>query len=97
MSSCGQPAAWSVADDIMETFDEFRAEDAFRLFTDMAQTGQPIYLTYHQHLCEIARRVCLTVECTPSTGLPLSARLLEGSRQEQPQFRCELNNSAFFR
>ena len=49
-----------VADDIMETFDDFRAEEAFRLFADMAQTGQVIYLTHHQHLCEIARRVCPT-------------------------------------
>lgn len=49
-----------VADDIMETFDDFRAEEAFRLFADMAQAGQVIYLTHHQHLCEIARRVCPT-------------------------------------
>lgn len=47
-----------IADDIMETFDDFRAEKAFRLFGDMAQVGQVIYLTHHPHLCEIARRVC---------------------------------------
>ncbi|TIL34005.1 AAA family ATPase [Mesorhizobium sp.] len=47
-----------IADDIMETFDDFRAEEAFRLFADMARVGQVIYLTHHQHLCEIARRVC---------------------------------------
>jgi uncharacterized protein YhaN len=46
-----------IADDIMETFDDFRAEEAFRLFTDMAQVGQVIYLTHHHHLCEIARRL----------------------------------------
>ncbi|MGO4406256.1 AAA family ATPase [Bosea sp. RAF48] len=50
-----------VADDIMETFDDFRAEEAFRLFADMARNGQVIYLTHHQHLCEIAQRVCPTV------------------------------------
>jgi len=50
-----------VADDIMETFDDFRAEEAFRLFADMARSGQVIYLTHHQHLCEIVRRVCPTV------------------------------------
>jgi uncharacterized protein YhaN len=44
-----------IADDIMETFDDFRAEEAFRLFGEM---GQVIYLTHHPHLCEIARRVC---------------------------------------
>lgn len=47
-----------IADDIMETFDDFRAEEAFRLFGEMAQVGQVIYLTHHPHLCEIARRVC---------------------------------------
>lgn len=49
-----------VADDIMETFDDFRAEEAFRLFAEMAKVGQVIYLTHHQHLCEIARKVCPT-------------------------------------
>jgi len=47
-----------VADDIMETFDDFRAEEAFRLFAGMAETGQVIYLTHHRHLCEIAENVC---------------------------------------
>jgi uncharacterized protein YhaN len=42
----------------METFDDFRAEEAFRLFGEMAGVGQVIYLTHHQHLCVIARRVC---------------------------------------
>lgn len=47
-----------VADDIMETFDDFRAEEAFRLFATMAEAGQVIYLTHHRHLIDIARRVC---------------------------------------
>lgn len=47
-----------ISDDIMETFDDFRAEEAFRLFAEMAQVGQVIYLTHHQHLCEIVQRVC---------------------------------------
>lgn len=47
-----------VADDIMETFDDFRAEEACRLFSQMAAVGQVIYLTHHRHLCEIARGVC---------------------------------------
>lgn len=47
-----------VADDIMETFDDFRAEEAFRLFGEMATVGQVIYLTHHRHLCGIAQRVC---------------------------------------
>lgn len=50
-----------IADDIMETFDDFRAEEAFRLFADMAGAGQVIYLTHHRHLCGIAKKVCPTV------------------------------------
>ena len=47
-----------ISDDIMETFDDFRAEEAFRLFGEMAEIGQVIYFTHHRHLCEIAARVC---------------------------------------
>jgi len=50
-----------IADDIMETFDDFRAEEAFKLFAEMAKVGQVIYLTHHQHLCDIARRACSDV------------------------------------
>lgn len=42
-----------VADDILETF---------RLFGEMAGVAQVIYLTHHQHLCEIARNVCPSVQ-----------------------------------
>jgi uncharacterized protein YhaN len=47
-----------IADDIMETFDDFRAEATLRVFTDMSRTGQVIYLTHHRHLCEIAQATC---------------------------------------
>ena len=47
-----------IADDIMETFDDARAFHAFRLMADMAGVGQVIYLTHHEHLCEIARKAC---------------------------------------
>jgi uncharacterized protein YhaN len=47
-----------IADDIMETFDHFRAEEALRLFADMGRVGQVIYLTHHLHLAEIAKRIC---------------------------------------
>ncbi|UPJ53396.1 AAA family ATPase [Bradyrhizobium sp. 200] len=46
-----------LADDIMETFDDFRAEEAFRLLAGMAATGQVVYFTHHLHLCEIAKAV----------------------------------------
>jgi uncharacterized protein YhaN len=46
-----------IADDIMETFDEPRSEEVFRLFGQMAQVGQVVYLTHHRHLYEIAAQV----------------------------------------
>jgi uncharacterized protein YhaN len=53
-----RPPVPFIADDIMETFDDFRAEEACRLFGEMARVGQVIYLTHHKHLCDIARSVC---------------------------------------
>ncbi|MGF6172053.1 uncharacterized protein YhaN [Ensifer sp. 4252] len=47
-----------IADDIMETFDDGRAGRAFELMADMASVGQVIYLTHHEHLCDIARTAC---------------------------------------
>jgi uncharacterized protein YhaN len=52
------PTVPFIADDIMETCDDFRAEEAFRLFDQMANVGQVIYLTHHQHLLDIVRNVC---------------------------------------
>ncbi len=46
-----------IADDIMETFDEMRAEEAFKVLGEMSRKGQVIYLTHHRHLCAIARDV----------------------------------------
>ena len=46
-----------IADDIMETFDDFRAEEAFGLLAGMAREGQVVYLTHHGHLCDVARKV----------------------------------------
>ncbi|HEX5418863.1 MAG TPA: AAA family ATPase [Gammaproteobacteria bacterium] len=57
-----------LADDIMETFDDFRAEEAFRLLAAMAEAGQVIYLTHHRHLCDIARRACPGVQVHELTG-----------------------------
>jgi uncharacterized protein YhaN len=51
-----------VLDDVMETFDDFRTEEAFRLLADMGTRGQVICLTHHRHVVEIARAVC------PSAG-----------------------------
>jgi len=47
-----------VADDIMESFDDDRAAEAFGLLAKMSETGQVIYLTHHAHVCEIAREAC---------------------------------------
>ena len=46
-----------IADDIMETFDEPRSEEVFRLLAEMANIGQVIYLTHYKHLCDIAQKV----------------------------------------
>ena len=56
-----RPSVPFIADDILETFDDFRAEEALKLFAEMAERGQVIYLTHHQHLCDIAKRVCPSI------------------------------------
>lgn len=47
-----------IADDIMESFDDARAEAAFALLGEMSRSGQVIYLTHHAHIRDIARRAC---------------------------------------
>lgn len=42
-------------DDIMETFDDHRAEAAMRQLNEIAKNGQVLYFTHHRHLCEIAK------------------------------------------
>ncbi|QND54575.1 AAA family ATPase (plasmid) [Phyllobacterium sp. 628] len=56
-----RPSVPFIADDIMETFDEPRSEEVFRLMSEMASIGQVIYLTHHRHLCEIAQKVLPSV------------------------------------
>jgi uncharacterized protein YhaN len=55
--SAVRPAVPFIADDIMESFDDPRSEEVFRLLGEMAKVGQVIYLTHHWHLCEIAKAV----------------------------------------
>ncbi|MHA6643999.1 ATP-binding protein [Mesorhizobium sp. A623] len=55
--AAARPSVPFIADDIMETFDEPRSEEVFRLLGQIAQVGQVIYLTHHRHLCEIAAQV----------------------------------------
>ena len=47
-----------VLDDVLETFDDDRAEASLSQLAEMAKTGQVIYLTHHKHLCAIAQRIC---------------------------------------
>jgi uncharacterized protein YhaN len=51
-----RPAVPFIADDIMETFDDHRAEETLRLLGEMSRLGQVIYLTHHGHLRDIAER-----------------------------------------
>ena len=46
------------ADDIMEPFDNPRSRETFSLLNDLSDSGQVIYLTHHEHLCDLAREVC---------------------------------------
>ena len=62
-----------IADDIMETFDDFRAEEALRLFADMATVGQVIYMTHHRHLVTMAQQVCPSVTIHDLTDAAASA------------------------
>lgn len=50
-----------IADDLLESFDNPRAGETFRLLAEMSKQGQVIYLTHHEHLCDIARGVCPSV------------------------------------
>lgn len=47
-----------IGDDIMETFNDGRAESAIRQLSEIAKEGQVLYFTHHRHLCEIAKNVC---------------------------------------
>jgi len=53
-----RPPVPFIADDILETFDNERAEEALRLLAGIGEVGQAIYLTHHRHLCDIALNVC---------------------------------------
>ncbi|AZO81943.1 MULTISPECIES: AAA family ATPase [unclassified Bosea (in: a-proteobacteria)] len=62
-----RPSLPFIADDILETFDDFRSEEACRLLAEMAKTGQVIVATHHRHLIDIARGMCpaITVHNLP--------------------------------
>ena len=47
-----------VADDIMESFDDERAKEAFALMAEISANGQMIYFTHHQHVLGIAEGAC---------------------------------------
>jgi uncharacterized protein YhaN len=53
-----RPPAPFIADDIMESFDDMRAEEALTQLSAMARSGQVIYLTHHQHIRDMAVRLC---------------------------------------
>jgi len=46
-----------IADDIFETFDEHRTSAALAEFSAMAEHGQVIYFTHHQHVVSLAKEM----------------------------------------
>ena len=44
-----------VADDLLLTLDNRRALEAFRVLSEVARTGQVLFLTHHAHMAELAR------------------------------------------
>lgn len=68
-----------IADDIMETFDEPRSEEVFRLLTEIASIGPVIYLTHHRHLCDMAQKVLPSVRIHELTTEIFSFRGRQGS------------------
>ncbi len=60
------------ADDILEPFDDDRSAETFKLLAEMSKLGQVVYLTHHQHLCQIAKDVCgeaLQIHTLPRANL----------------------------
>ncbi len=68
-----RPPVPFIADDIMETFDDERAEQALRLLAKIGEVGQAIYLTHHRHLCDIALRTCPSVRLHELSAGPMTA------------------------
>jgi uncharacterized protein YhaN len=56
--AAARPPAPFIADDIMESFDDMRAEEALTQLSAMARSGQVIYLTHHQHIRDMAVSLC---------------------------------------
>ena len=65
-----RPTVPFIADDIMETFDDFRAEETLKVLGDMSRLGQVIYLTHHSHLRSIAERTVPGVKLHELLRLP---------------------------
>jgi hypothetical protein len=76
-----------IADDIIETFDDNRSEEALRVFAEMPKLGQAIYLTHHGHLREMARRVC------PSRRSMSSCRYRDRRDRPWPQSNSSMRSA----
>ncbi len=51
-----------LADDILETFDNERTAEALQVLEEMGERCQVIYFTHHEHILDIARKVCPNVK-----------------------------------
>ncbi len=63
-----RPTVPFIADDIMETFDNERTQQAVRVLAQIGEAGQAIYLTHHSHVCDIALGTCPGVKLYELSG-----------------------------
>jgi len=73
-----------IADDILETFDDFRAEETLKVFSQMANSGQVIYLTHHKHLCDIYCSAGLSLGPNPRASDRIAAIFAPNLRSWRP-------------
>ena len=70
------------ADDILEPFDDDRSSETFTLLNEMAKHGQVVYLTHHQHLCDLAKKITdgkVKVHELPDRAVPSKTPALQSS------------------
>lgn len=60
-----------VTDDVLEAFDDRRADAALRMAGEMGMRGQVVFFTHHDHIVALARKAMPSVSVVP---MPRQAR-----------------------